>query len=110
MRPLLRNNKRLIYFIRYTAVIMAVAALDQLTKFLCVRYLKPVGDVPIIRDVIHLTYVENIGAAFGMMKDYRWIFMTASTVAIIGIYNFHFLLLIHSFSAVLFRISIYTES
>lgn len=72
----------------YTVIILAVVALDRLTKFLCVRYLMPIGDFPIIRDVIHLTYVENRGAAFGMMKDYRWIFMTASTVAVIGIYVF----------------------
>ena len=69
----------------WLAVIIVAVFLDQLTKYLTVLHLKPVDTVPIIKDVIHLTYVENTGAAFGMMKDARWIFMITSTVAIIGI-------------------------
>jgi signal peptidase II len=42
-----------------------------------------VGTCPIIQDVLHLTYVENKGAAFGMLSDNRWVFMTVSTVAIL---------------------------
>ena len=66
-------------------VIVVAVFLDQLTKYLTVLHLKPVDTVPIIEDVLHLTYVENTGAAFGMMKDARWIFMITSTLAIIGI-------------------------
>lgn len=66
--------------------IAAVAVfLDQLTKYLVVLYLKPLGTFPIIEDVLHLTYVENRGAAFGMLADNRWVFMVASCVAIIGL-------------------------
>ena len=61
----------------------AVVLLDQLTKWLVVKYLMPAGSIPLIDGVLHLTYVENTGAAFGMMKDKRWIFMVVSTVAII---------------------------
>lgn len=88
MYPLQENNRRLRRLIWYTVIILGIVILDQLTKFLAVRYLLPVVDIPIIPNVIHLTYVENTGAAFGMMKDYRWIFMTASSIAIIGIYVF----------------------
>ena len=66
-------------------VIVVAVFLDQLTKYLTVLHLKPVDTVPIIEDVLHLTYVENTGAAFGMMKDARWVFMITSTLAIIGI-------------------------
>ena len=69
----------------WLVVIVVAVFLDQLTKYLTVLHLKPVDTLPIIEDVIHLTYVENTGAAFGMMKDARWIFMITSTVAIIGI-------------------------
>ena len=69
----------------WLAVIIVAVFLDQLTKYLTVLHLKPIGTYPIIEDVFHLTYVENTGAAFGMMKDARWIFMITSTVAIIGI-------------------------
>ncbi len=69
----------------WIAIIIGTVLLDQLCKYLTVLYLKPVDTVPIIRDVLHLTYVENQGAAFGMMKNSRWIFMIISTVAIVGI-------------------------
>ena len=62
-----------------------VVILDQITKWLAVKYLIPIGTLPIIKDALHLTYVENPGAAFGMMKNSRWIFLVISSVAIIGI-------------------------
>ena len=74
----------------WLAVIIVTVFLDQLTKYLTVLHLKPIDTLPIIEDVIHLTYVENTGAAFGMMKDARWIFMITSTVAIIGILVYMF--------------------
>ena len=66
-------------------IILGGIFLDQLTKFLAVRYLAPVDTVPLWKNVLHLTYVENTGAAFGMMKDARWVFLVLSTVAIVGI-------------------------
>lgn len=70
-------------------VVAAVtAAIDQISKWLVQNYLKPVGDLPIIKDVLHFTYVENTGAAFGMLKDQRWIFMVISTVAIVLIVGY----------------------
>ncbi len=70
----------------WIGIILLTVILDQLTKYLTVVFLPEVGDtVPIIEDVIHFTYVKNPGAAFGMMKDARWLFMTVSTVAIIGL-------------------------
>ena len=61
---------------------LGVIGLDQLTKWLTVTYLKPIGDRPLIEGWLHLTYVENTGAAFGMMKDSRWVFLIVSTVGI----------------------------
>ena len=70
------------------AVIIVTVFLDQLTKYLTVLHLKPIDTYPIIEDVFHFTYVENTGAAFGMMKDARWIFMITSTVAILAILGY----------------------
>ena len=58
----------------------AVIALDQITKYLAVRFLMPVPTFPIMQDVLHLTYVENRGAAFGMLQNHRWVFMIVSTL------------------------------
>ena len=68
----------------FSAIISIGILIDQITKLLSVKFLQPKGTVPIIEDVIHLTYVENRGAAFGMLSDSRWVFMLVSTVAIIG--------------------------
>ena len=67
---------------------MAAVVLDQVTKWLAVEYLKPRYTVPLIQDALHLTYVENTGASFGMLKDHRWVFMVVSTVMIFGIIIF----------------------
>ena len=55
--------------------------LDQLTKLLTLACLT---DAPfkLIPGVLHLTYVENRGAAFGMLADHRWVFILISIVAI----------------------------
>lgn len=69
----------------WIAIMVLVVFLDQLTKYLTILFLKPIDTLPIIEDVIHLTYVENRGAAFGMLQNQRWLFMTVSTVAIIAL-------------------------
>ena len=74
----------------WLAIIAVTVFLDQITKYLTIFYLKPIPTFPLIEDVLHLTYVENTGAAFGMMKDSRWVFMVTSTVAIVGILIYMF--------------------
>ena len=73
-------------------LIIGSIGLDQLTKWLAVSLLKGQESFPIWKEVLHLTYVENRGAAFGMFSDQRWIFMTVSTVALValGFYLLHF--------------------
>ncbi len=69
-------------------IIVISIILDQLTKFLAVKYLlpiKPDKSFPLIEGVLHLTYHENEGAAFGMLAEHRWVFLTVSTVMIIGL-------------------------
>ena len=70
----------LLFFLLMAGVILE----DQLTKILALQYLAPVGSYPLWKDVLHLTYVENTGAAFGMLKDHRWVFLVISTVALGG--------------------------
>ena len=79
------TKKKASDYILYSTIIAIGIFLDQLTKCLTVKFLSGVETVPIIKNVIHLTYVENRGAAFGMFKDQRWIFMVTSTVMIIGL-------------------------
>ena len=74
------------------AIIAGVIGFDQLTKWLAVVYLQGEPSFPLWRDVLHFTYAENTGMAFGMLKDHRWVFMVFSTVAIVAlaVYLFRF--------------------
>lgn len=58
-------------------VVIAVLVADRVTKVLCLQYLVPLGTVPVINGVFHLTYVENTGAAFGMLQGKNWFFIPA---------------------------------
>ena len=49
-------------------VAAGAVALDQISKLLVLRYLAPVGSYPLWRGVLHFTYVENRGAAFGTRR------------------------------------------
>ena len=68
--------------ISWIIIIIAAVVVDQVTKLFAVRLLGEGGSVDVIPDVFRFTYVENKGAAFGMLSDNRWVFMVISTVAI----------------------------
>ena len=59
--------------------------LDQLTKLLVSGGMALGDTIPIIKDVLHITYVRNTGAAFGMLADHRWVFLAVSTVTILAL-------------------------
>ena len=78
-------------YVIYSLIVIIGIVLDQITKWLAATYLKKVPTVPIIEDVLHLTYVENRGAAFGILSEHRWVFITISSIAIIAIGAYVFL-------------------
>jgi signal peptidase II len=76
--------KKGFFMIYYVLLMVSIVFADQLTKWLAVINLKGEESFPFWEGVFHFTYVENRGSAFGMLKDHRWVFMTASTVIIIA--------------------------
>ena len=69
----------------YLLIITAGIYLDQLSKALVVKHLKPIYDLPLIEGVFHFTYSENRGAAFGILSNDRWVFMLFSSVMIVAL-------------------------
>jgi len=67
------------------AAIILIIAIDQLTKKLAVLYLFPDKTFPIIKDVLHMTYVENDGASFSILKGQRWFLIAFTGIAMIAI-------------------------
>ena len=54
--------------------------LDRLTKNWAVFALKGTSAIPVIPDILELTYVENRGAAFGMMQGKQTFFLLLTAV------------------------------
>lgn len=71
----------------YILMIAVLIGIDQLSKLWVLGKLKGIGSIPIIENVFHLTYVENRGAAFGMLQNNQIIFIiVALTASIFGLY------------------------
>ena len=62
--------------------------LDQLSKWLAVILLEGQPSFYLIPGVLRFTYVENRGAAFGMLADNRWVFLALSTLTIVCLLGF----------------------
>ena len=44
--------------------------------------------LPLIKDVLHLTYLENTGMSFGLLSEHRWVFMLLSSVGIVALFAY----------------------
>ncbi len=66
----------------YAIIAAAVLAADIFTKLWAEGALKPIGTLPIIEDIFHLTYLENRGIAFGLFSGGRIVFVIVSLVVL----------------------------
>lgn len=63
----------------FTAILVLI---DQMSKYLVVEFLKDQPPIVVIEDVLNFFYVENRGAAFGIMQNMR-LFFIIITIAIV---------------------------
>lgn len=82
----MRKRKRIAIFIDMIALILLVA-IDQITKYYAVTELKGKPAVPIIEDVLEFNYLENRGAAFGLLQNQKFFFLFVGIV-ILGVILF----------------------
>ena len=70
--------------IRYAAAGILTTAflifLDQWTKYLAVEYLAGQPDRVLIPGIMNLHYLENRGAAFGMLQDQQTFFIVITSL------------------------------
>ena len=71
------------YIIAIIAIVLGVV-LDQYTKVLAVENLKD-GAIPLIEGVFELRYLENRGAAFGMLQNQQTFFLIIGIVTLIAV-------------------------
>ncbi|OOB77544.1 MAG: signal peptidase II [Epulopiscium sp. Nuni2H_MBin001] len=69
----------------YALPIVILVALDQLIKKWAVTVLSVSGDIPLWPGVFHFSYVENRGAAFGMLQNRQWLFVIITISVLVGI-------------------------
>lgn len=69
-------------------VIALLIGIDQFVKYLTVTHLKDQASHVLIEGVFQLTYVENRGAAFGMLQNQRVFFLIFTLLVTAGICYF----------------------
>ncbi|MDD5281182.1 MAG: signal peptidase II [Candidatus Omnitrophica bacterium] len=68
------------------AIVSSVIFLDQLSKSFATRFLQLNTPVSLIKNFLYITLVHNHGAAFGMLKNQLFLFVSISFFAILFIF------------------------
>lgn len=73
-------------------VSLALVGIDQLTKWLAVTYIKPVGTIPILKfgdtEWINFTYCENTGMSFSLLEGQR-VFLIAMPIILVALVEWY---------------------
>lgn len=67
-------------YLLYLLFAVAIVAVDQISKYLVRAQIALGGDVPFLPGVLHLTYVQNTGAAFSSFLGQRWLLVVVTVV------------------------------
>lgn len=62
---------------------LLIVAADQLTKYLTVSNIPLGGKIPVIPWLFQLTYLQNDGMAFSMLRGGRWFFLVMTLAALV---------------------------
>lgn len=68
------------YNLSLVLIAVLVVIIDQLSKFLIKLYYEPGQTVPLIKNFLHLTYVRNPGAAFGLFPGSQTILLIITVI------------------------------
>lgn len=63
---------------------LVLIGVDQAIKQWALDTLAQVDTIPLIQDVLHLTYVENYGAAFSILQNKKWFLIGVTSLIAIG--------------------------
>ncbi len=71
--------------------ILLFVIIDQIVKYLIEKILPKYSTIVIIPSTLHLTYVKNYGAAFGILQNQKIFLLGITSVILIGVLFFLFL-------------------
>ncbi len=85
-----KKNSGILYGFLGLLGIILLTVLDQWTKYLAVLYLKGQKSIVLIPGVFELQYLENRGAAFGMMQNQQWFFVLLTLMYLVAVVVIYF--------------------
>lgn len=68
----------------YAIFAAALVVLDQIVKYLVRANIPLGGSVPFIPRLLDLTYVQNTGAAFSILRQHTWLLTLTSAVVVLA--------------------------
>lgn len=77
-------NKKKLLILDFILTLVLIG-LDQATKYIAVQYLKNQSAFVLIPEVLELSYLENRGAAFGLLQNQKVFFICMAVLVIIMI-------------------------
>lgn len=81
MQKISARKKKFLLFDLFLFIVLVL--LDQFTKYLAVIKLKDKPAVPILKNILELNYLENKGAAFGMLQNQKIFFVLIAVMIMV---------------------------
>lgn len=104
--PLLRAFRKFFHGLRrrrlfkgrgkeFYALAFSVFLIDQIIKVIVNKSMLVCQSIPIIPEVLHLTYIHNWGAAFGLFFGQRTVLIVIGIMVIMLMIYYHYLIGVH---------------
>ncbi len=76
-------------YVKMLISLLILIIIDQLTKIVVYTDLRPIGSIPLINGVLSLTYLENRGAAWGIMQGQIPVLSIITVIVLVLILYFY---------------------
>lgn len=70
-------------------LVLFIILLDQLIKYFVSTNMFLGQSIPVLPQIFHLTYIQNPGAAFGILENQRYLFILIAAVLIVAVIYFY---------------------
>jgi signal peptidase II len=70
-------------------IALAVFVLDQMSKIYIIKTMELGNSMPVIENLFHITYVQNPGAAFGILRHQTGLFIAVALLLLAAVLYFY---------------------
>jgi len=79
----MKNKYKIIF-----SIALIIILIDQISKFFIKTNFQLNQTLPVLENIVHLTYIHNFGAGFGILQQQRWILISISFIVIGAIFYY----------------------